>query len=72
MKRFIVDRIENDKAVLECENGEFVNLNIKELPKKIKEGDVLVFEEGSCFLDENETKNRENKNKNMMNSLFED
>lgn len=72
MKRFIVDRIENDKTVLECENGEFVNLSIKELPKNIKEGDVLVFEEGSCFLDENETKSREHKIKNMMNSLFED
>ena len=47
MKRFTVDRIENDKAVLECENGDCVALEIKSLPKNIKEGDVLCFEENS-------------------------
>lgn len=29
MKKFIVDRIEGDKAVLECENGDMVNLELK-------------------------------------------
>ena len=51
MKRFTVDRIEEDKAVLECENGECVTLEVKSLPKNIKEGDVLCFEENSYFLD---------------------
>ena len=58
MKKFIVDRIEGDKAVLECENGDMVNLELKALPKNIKEGD--------------ETKARKEKIKNLMNSLFED
>ena len=67
MKKFIVDRIEGDKAVLECENGDMVNLELKALPKNIKEGDVINFQENS-----DETKARKEKIKNLMNSLFED
>ena len=69
MKKFIVDRIEGDKAVLECENGDMVNLELKALPKNIKEGDVINFQENSYFLNSDETKE---KIKNLMNSLFED
>ncbi len=71
MKLFTVDRIEGDIAVLECENGDCVNMELKNLPKNIKEGDVLNFENGSCFLDESETKARSEKIKKMMESLFE-
>ena len=71
MKLFTVDRIEGDIAVLECENGDYVNIELKNLPKNIKEGDVLNFENGSCFLDESETKARSEKIKKMMESLFE-
>ena len=49
MKRFTVDRIENGRAVLECENGDFVSLDVKSLPKNIKDGDILNFEGGSSF-----------------------
>ena len=69
MKKFIVDRIEGDKAVLECENGDMVNLELKALPK---EGDVINFQENSYFLNSDETKARKEKIKNLMNSLFED
>ena len=71
MKKFIVDRIEGDKAVLECENGD-MNLELKALPKNIKEGDVINFQENSYFLNSDETKARKEKIKNLMNSLFED
>lgn len=72
MKKFIVDRVEGDKAVLECENGDMVNLELKALPKNIKEGDVINFQENSYFLNSDETKARKEKIKNLMNSLFED
>lgn len=72
MKKFIVDRIEGYKAVLECENGDMVNLELKALPKNIKEGDVINFQENSYFLNSDETKARKEKIKNLMNSLFED
>ncbi|MCD8025600.1 MAG: DUF3006 domain-containing protein [Clostridiales bacterium] len=71
MKKFTLDRIEGARAVLECENGECVSLDITSLPQNIKEGDVLVFEEGSYFLDKLETERRKEKIKNMMSALFE-
>ena len=71
MKKFTVDRIEGTKAVLECENGDFVSLEITSLPKNIKEGDILNFEEGSCFLNAAETENRKEKINKLMSSLFE-
>ena len=71
MKRFTVDRIEKDKAVLECENGECVTLEVKSLPKNIKEGDVLCFEENSYFLDKEKTEKRRQKIKSLMDSLFD-
>lgn len=71
MKRFTVDRIEEDKAILECENGDCVTLELKSLPKNIKEGDVLCFEENSYFLDKDETEKRRQKIKSLMDSLFD-
>lgn len=71
MRKFVLDRIEENKAVLECENGESVTLEIKALPPNIKEGDVLVFGEGSYFLNEKETEERRQKIKNLMDLLFE-
>ena len=72
MKKFIVDRIEGDKAVLECENGNMVNLELKALPKNIKEGDVIYFQDNFYFLYSDKKKARKEKIKNLMNSLFED
>lgn len=72
MKKFIVDRIEGDKAVLECENKDTAVFDITSLPKGIKEGDVLVFEAGSCYLNEEETQRRREKIRTLMSSLFED
>lgn len=71
MKKFTMDRIEDSKAVLECENGDCVSLDLTSLPKNIKEGDVLYFEEGSYFLNQDETEQRRKKIKNLMDSLFE-
>ena len=72
MIKFIVDRKEGYKAALYCENGQNVNLELKALPKNIKEGDVINFQENSYFLNSDETKARKEKIKNLMNSLFED
>ena len=55
MKRFVIERIEENCVVLECENGSHVTIERKSLPKRIKDGDVLFFGEGSYFLDEKET-----------------
>ena len=41
MKKFTVDRLEGDRAVLECENGDTAVFDRKSLPGSIREGDVL-------------------------------
>lgn len=72
MKRFIVDRFEGDKAVLECENGETAVFERRSLPKNIKEGDVLRFDNGSCYLNAEETARRRKKIRALMESLISD
>lgn len=72
MKRFTVDRIEEGRAVLECENGDFVSIDVKSLPKNIRDGDVLNFEGGSCFFNAEETERRNKKIRKLMSELFED
>lgn len=72
MKKFTIDRIEEGKAVLECENGEMVSLDVTSLPKNIKEGDVLEFADGSYFLDKEETENRKRYIKDLMSNLSEE
>ena len=44
MKKFTVDRIEGELAVLECENGSFVEMELASLPKNIREGDIIRFD----------------------------
>ena len=72
MKRFTVDRFEGDKAVLECENGDMAVFERRTLPKNIKEGDVLRFDGGSCYLSAEETVRRRKKIRKLMDSLFEE
>ena len=71
MKRFTVDRIEGDKAVLECENGEMAVFDASFLPKNLREGDILYFENGSCYLNAEETERRRQKIRTLMQKLFE-
>ena len=71
MKRFTVDRFEGDKAVLECENGTMAVFDRAALPKNIKEGDVLHFEAGSCYLSAEETEQRRARMKKLFAELME-
>ena len=70
MKRFVIDRIEENCVVLECENGSHVTIERKSLPKRIKDGDVLFFGEGSYFLDEKETEQRRRRIADLMKDVF--
>ena len=72
MKRFTVDRFEGDRVVLECENGDMAVFDRKSLPANIREGDVLRFEAGSCYLNAEETERRRRKIRKMMEQLFEE
>ena len=72
MKRFTVDRFEGDRVDLECENGDMAVFERRTLPKNIKEGDVLRFDGGSCYLSAEETVRRRKKIRKLMDSLFEE
>ena len=48
--KYIVERIEDNVAVLEDENGCFVEVSSKLLPENIKSGNVLLFENNSYSL----------------------
>ena len=72
MKRFTVDRFEGDRVVLECENGDMAVFERRTLPKNIKEGDMLRFDGGSCYLSAEETVRRRKKIRKLMDSLFEE
>lgn len=39
---FVVDRVENNIAVLECPDGKFLNVEADSLPFKVREGNVLL------------------------------
>lgn len=65
--KWIIDRIENNIAVCELENGETLDVKISALPKGIKEGDVIKL-----FVDETETNERKERIDKLMNSLFKD
>lgn len=63
--KWIIDRIENNIAVCELENGEMLDVKISALPKEIKEGDVIKLS-----VDETETNERKERIDKLMNSLF--
>ena len=57
--RFCVDRIENEYAVLEKQNDEKIyNVPLCNLPKDIKEKDVLIYKDNEFKLDEKLTDKR--------------
>ena len=43
MQKWIVDKIENDIAIIEC-NGELLNIPLAFLPANIEEGDIIVLQ----------------------------
>ena len=68
--RYIVDRIEKDKVVLEgrvSKRQKVVDLNL--LPKEIKEGDLLCYKKQTYTILTEETINRTEFMKNRFNKL---
>ena len=68
----IIDRFEGVYAVCETENKEYINIPKSELPQGIKEGDVLNCINDKWNIDTATTKERKEKIKSKLNSLFVD
>lgn len=50
----VIDRFEGEFAVAVNMNGEVFNINIENLPKEAKEGDVIIIN-GKITIDKEET-----------------
>ncbi|MBC5649021.1 DUF3006 domain-containing protein [Christensenella tenuis] len=63
--RYIIDRFEEGRAVVELEDGSTVSLPGNALPPEAREGDVI-----SVFVDDTETARRRSKLKARAEKLF--
>jgi len=66
---FIIDRFEGDWAIIETENHRMFNLPRILLPSGVKEGDVISIQVG---IDAEATRQRAEKSKFRLDSLFEE
>lgn len=69
--KYIIDRIENNTVV--CENQEtktMENFSIKQFPKEIQDGDIVILKNGKFEKDELETKSQKEKINELMKKLM--
>lgn len=69
--KVIIDRIEGKIAVCEKADKRMIDIEVDQLPKDIKEGDVVIFEEGRCYIDLEETKKRKKYIQDLVNDIWE-
>ena len=71
IKTYTVDRIEGNIVV--CENRatkEMININIKDLPEDISEGEIIENINGKFYKNENEKSEIENRIRKKMDDLW--
>ena len=69
--KYIIDRIENNMVI--CENQEtkkMENFDKIMFPEQIKDGDVVIRENDTFRIDEEETENRKEYIENLMRKLM--
>ena len=71
MRKYIIDRLEETLAVCEDELKKLVTIPREQLPKDLKEGDILKEEEGTFLLDQSETEERRSRIRKKLMDLFE-
>lgn len=70
MKKYIVEEIENGIAKCENEDGDFELIKVSSLPTNVKDGDVLICEDGVFNICESETLARKKMMLELQNKLF--
>lgn len=70
MKTFVIDRFEGDLAVLEEESGAMRDIPRARLPQDVRQGDVLIEQNGSLHVDTAETQRRAAQAKADLQALF--
>lgn len=69
--KYIINRFEGDYAVVEDENKLMMDIHLKDLPKEVQEGDVLVKNGDSYSVDLGETERRKKKIQELVDDLWE-
>lgn len=70
MMKYSIDRIEENIAVCEGDDGNVLKLKLDELPENICEGDIIVRTENGYTIDSDETSVRRKKMAEMQKKLF--
>ena len=69
MEKYVIDRFEGEFAVLEKADGTTVDVKKSDLPP-VKEGDVVIFNDGAYTVDSEETQKRKEIIAEKMSKLF--
>lgn len=68
--KVIVDRIEENFAVCEMENGNMLSLSMSILPSNIKDGTVLDIQGQIITVDEEQTEKKRKAAERLLDDLF--
>jgi hypothetical protein len=68
--RVVIDRFEGEYAVCEREDRTMINIVRKNLPKGVKEGDVLIVDGDTIRIDGREGRQKKEEIKKLMDELW--
>lgn len=69
--RYIIDRLEEGLAICEDELKKMISIPRSQLPEELKEGDILMEDEGVFYPDPEALKERKTNMKKKLTDLFE-
>ena len=69
--KFIIDRFENEFTFLEDEQKKMIQIKSKNLPKGVREGDVIILQHNIYTVDKEETTKRRENIKKMIDELWD-
>lgn len=73
METYIVDRIENDIAVLETEHKTFLQISLSDFKTPVREGNVVfVGADGKYYADTEKTEERRKRLFQLQKNIFSD
>ncbi|NLN41881.1 MAG: DUF3006 domain-containing protein [Clostridiales bacterium] len=72
-KKGVIDRFEGEWAIVEMDDGQFIDIPMETLPPDAKEGNVIyIDEDGRISILAEETLERRKRVQDLMDKLFQD
>ncbi len=68
--KYSIDRIEENIAICDDDDGNVLKLNVDELPQEIREGDIIEKKENGFVIDADETQLRRKKMAELQRNIF--